>query len=165
MTNSNNTMPPGTPPLGNTQGCAAIGDLLSGYVDHELTQQQAQRVQVHLHTCESCRRLHGDLRNMKEQLRQLSYPVSDEEMLANLEKDLFAGSTRNFGWLLLGAGALFASVAGTVAFFAFLAAPDVPILVKLFNGLLVMGGVALFISVVRERMMTYKKDKYRNVKL
>ncbi len=149
----------------NAQQCAAIGDLLSGYVDHELTQQESQRVQVHMDTCAECRRLHGDLKSMKEQLRQLSYPISDEEMLDKLEKDLFASSSRNFGWILLIVGALFAVVAGTIAFFAFLAAPDVPVLVKLFNGLLVVGGLALFISVARERLMTYKKDKYRKVKL
>ena len=160
MTNSEHITPPG-----NGQGCGAIGELLSGYVDHELTQQQSQRVRIHLETCEACRRLHGDLRNMKEQMRQLSYPISDEEMLNKLEQDLFASGTRNFGWILLGLGALFATVAGTVAFFMFLAAPDVPVLVKLFNGLFVIGGLALFVSVVRERLMTYKKDKYRNVKL
>jgi anti-sigma factor RsiW len=160
MPNSNNTSPPGA----NTQ-CAAIGDLLSGYVDRELTQQQSQRVQIHLDTCAACSKLHGDLQNMKEQLRQLSYPISDEEMLAKLENDLFASGSRNLGWILLGAGALFASVAGTVALFMFLAAPGVPVLVKLFNGLLVLGGVALFVSVVRERLVTYRKDKYRNVKL
>lgn len=159
MTNSNDT------PQRSSQGCAAIGDLLSGYVDQELTQQQAQRVRIHLETCEACRRLHGDLVNMKQQLRQLSWPISDEEMLDKLEKDLFAGGTRNLGWILLGLGALFASVAGTVAFFMFLAAPDVPVLVKLFNVLFIVGGVALFVSVVRERLLTYKKDKYRNVKL
>ena len=158
MTSTNDTPP-------RTSQCAAIGDLLSGYVDRELTQQQSQRVQLHLESCAECRRLHGDLKQMKEQLRQLSYPISDEEMLDKLEKDLFASGTRNFGWLLLGIGALFAAVAGTVAFFMFLAAPGVPVLVKLFNGLLVIGGVALFVSVVRERLMTYKKDKYRNVKL
>ncbi|HEY0961688.1 MAG TPA: zf-HC2 domain-containing protein [Pseudomonadales bacterium] len=159
MTDSSTTKP-GTP-----APCAAIGDLLSGYVDQELTQQQAQRVRVHLDTCEACRRLHADLRNMKEQLRQLSWPISDEDMLDKLEKDLFASGARNFGWLLLGIGALCASLAGIVAFFLFLAAPDVPLLVKLFNGLIVVGGLALFVSVVRERLLTYKKDKYRNVKL
>lgn len=148
-----------------TTQCAAIGDLLSGYVDHELTQQQSQRVRIHLDSCESCRRLHADLKAMKEQLRQLSYPLSDEEVLEKLEKDLFASGSRNIGWIFLGIGALFATVAATVAFFMFLAAPDVPVLVKLFNGLLVIGGVALFVSVVRERLLTYKKDKYRNVKL
>jgi anti-sigma factor RsiW len=164
MTNTSNT-PPGTTAPGTRQGCAAIGDLLSGYVDHELTQQQAQRVQIHLDSCAECRKLHGDLKNMKEQLRQLSYPLSDEAMLEKLEKDLVASGTRNLGWVLLVGGALFAIVAGTVAFFVFLAAPDVPIVNKLFSGLLVLGGVALFISVVRERVMTYKKDRYRNVKL
>ncbi len=149
----------------NAQQCAAIGDLLSGYVDHELTQQQSQRVQVHMDTCADCRRLHDDLKSMKEQLRQLSYPISDEEMLDRLEKDLFASGSRNFGWILLIVGALFAIASGTIAFFMFLAAPDVPVLVKLFNGLLVVGGLALFVSVARERLMTYKKDKYRKVKL
>lgn len=159
MTDSSTTRPDTPAP------CAAIGDLLSGYVDQELTQQQEQRVRIHLDTCEACRRLHADLRNMKEQLRQLSWPISDEEMLVKLETDLFASGARNFGWLLLAAGALFAMVAGTVAFFLFLAAPGVPVLVKLFNGLIVIGGLALFVSVVRERLLTYKKDKYRNVKL
>jgi len=163
MTSIDNNTPPRAP-QGSTP-CAAIGDLLSGYVDRELTQQQAQRVQLHLDSCAECRRLHGDLKNMKEQLRQLSYPISDEAMLEKLENDLFASGARNFGWILLGVGALFAVVAGTVAFFMFLAAPDVPVLVKLFNGLFVIGGAALFVSVVRERVMTYKKDKYRNVKL
>ncbi|MDY6981922.1 MAG: zf-HC2 domain-containing protein [Pseudomonadota bacterium] len=157
MTDSTTT--PGSAP------CAAIGDLLSGYVDQELTQQQAQRVRVHLDTCEACRRLHADLRNMKEQLRQLSWPISDEEMLDKLEKDLFASGARNLGWILLAVVALFAVAAGTVTFFLFLAAPDVSPLVKLFNVLLIVGGFALFVSVVRERLLTYKKDKYRNVKL
>lgn len=160
MTNGYTTTPQGTTP-----GCSTIGELLSGYVDRELTQQQSQRVQIHLDTCADCRKLHGDLKHMKEQLRQLSYPISDEEMLEKLEKDLFASGSRNLGWVFLAIGALVAVVAGTVAFLTFLAAPDVPVLVKLFNGLLVIGGAALFVSVVRERLMTYKKDKYRNVKL
>src|SRR5688572_1670030 len=147
MTSTDNGTPPRTPP-GNAQGCAAIGELLSGYVDRELTQQQAQRVQIHLDSCAECRRLQADLRNMKEQLRQLSYPVSDEAMLDKLENDLFASGSRNFGWILLGLSALFATVSGTVAFFAFLAEPGVPVLVKIFNALLVIGGVALFVSVV-----------------
>ncbi len=160
MTNGYTTTPQGTTP-----GCSTIGELLSGYVDRELTQQQSQRVQIHLDTCADCRKLHGDLKHMKEQLRQLSYPISDEEMLEKLEKDLFASGSRNLGWVFLAIGALIAVVAGAVAFLTFLAAPDVPVLVKLFNGLLVIGGAALFVSVVRERLMTYKKDKYRNVKL
>ena len=150
---------------GDKRQCAAIGDLLSGLLDGELTQQQAQRVQNHLDTCADCKRLHADLRNMKEQLRQLSYPVSDEEMLIALEKDLVASSSLTLGWILLMIGAAVAVIAGTIGLFVFFAAPDVPVLVKLFNGLLVFGGLALFISVVRQRVLTYKKDKYRHVKL
>jgi anti-sigma factor RsiW len=145
--------------------CAAIGDLLSGLLDGELTQQQAQRVQIHLDTCAACRRLHADLKNMKQQLRQLSYPVGDEEMLIALEKDLVASGSLTLGWILLALGAAIAVIAGTVGLFTFFAAPGVPVLVKVFNGLLVFGGLALFVSVVRQRLLTYKKDKYRHVKL
>lgn len=149
----------------NTQKCTLIGDLLSGYLDHELTQQQSQQVQVHLDTCGHCRRLHADLKSMKEQMRQLSYPISDEEMLAALENDLVASSSGHIGWTLLIIAASIAVVSGATGLFVFFAAPDVPLLVKLLNGLLILGGLALFISVLRQRLMTYKKDKYRKVKL
>ncbi|MEY4642328.1 MAG: hypothetical protein RLZZ227_2322 [Pseudomonadota bacterium] len=149
----------------DSRQCAAIGEELSGLLDGELTQQQSQRVQVHLDSCEACRRLLADLRNMKQQLRQLSYPVSDEAMLLALEKDLVASGAMTLGWIFLMIGAAVAVVAGTIGLFMFFAAPDVPILVKLFNGLLVLGGIALFVSVARQRLLTYKKDKYRQVKL
>lgn len=150
---------------GNTQQCTAIGDQLSGFLDGELTQQQSQRVQIHLDTCAHCKRLHADLKQMKEQMRQLSYPISDEDMLAALESDLVASSTESIGWTLLVIAAVIAAVSGTVALFLFFAAPDVPGYVKVFNGLFVFGSLSLFLSVLRQRLMTYKKDKYRKVKL
>lgn len=149
----------------NTQQCTAIGELLSGYLDGELTQQQSQRVRIHIDTCAHCKRLHADLKSMKEQMRQLSYPISDEEMLDALEKDLVASGSASVGWTLLIIAAVIAVFSGTTALFLYFAAPGVPVYVKLFNGLLVFGSLALFVSVLRQRLMTYKKDKYRKVKL
>ena len=31
-----------------------VGELLSGYIDGELTQQQAQRVRIHCERCDAC---------------------------------------------------------------------------------------------------------------
>lgn len=149
----------------NTQQCTVIGDLLSGYLDAELTQQLSQKVRLHIETCAHCRSLYTDLKNMKEQMRQLSYPISDEEMLAALENDLVASSSGSIGWTLLILAALIAAASGAVALYLFLAAPDVPVFAKLFNGLVVFGSLGLFVSVLRQRLMTYKKDKYRKVKL
>jgi anti-sigma factor RsiW len=149
----------------NTQQCNTIGDLLSGYLDGELTQQQSQRVRIHIETCAHCKRLHADLKSMKEQMRQLSYPISDEEVLNALENDLVASSSASVGWTLLIIAGVIAAFSGTTALFLFFAEPGVPVYVKLFNGLLVFGSLALFVSVLRQRLMTYKKDKYRKVKL
>jgi anti-sigma factor RsiW len=147
------------------KNCDAIGAQLSGYLDSELTQQETQRVRVHMETCAHCQRIHAELRHVKEQMKQLSYPASDEEVLKAIEQDFVASTSQGLGWWLLGIGALLGAAISAIAFFIFLSDPGVPALVKLFNALLVFGGLSLFVSVARQRLLTYKKDKYRNIKL
>ena len=135
---------------------------ISGYLDDELTQQESQKVRLHIESCTHCRKLHDELVSLRENMQQLSYPVSDEEMLDILERDLTAKTARSFGWV-------FVIIAGVVLFFiglyGFLAAPGMPTIVKILYGLFWLGGLSLFASVARQRIMTYKNDKYRKVKL
>lgn len=142
--------------------CADIEELLSGYADNELMQQDAQKVRVHLDGCAHCRQLHADLLSLKSQMKQLSYPASDEEVLAALETDYLARGTRLLGWGLLVPGALL--VIG-IAVFGFFMNPEVPWIVRFFYGLFMLGGFGLFVSVLRQRLLIYKTDRYRKVKL
>jgi uncharacterized integral membrane protein len=149
----------------DTNTCDQIEVLLSGYLDGELTQQEAQRVRVHLDTCAHCRQLHKDLTGLKAQMKHLSYPKSDEEILQAIETDLVASTGMGVGWVLLILGLLVAAGVGAYGLYLFFAAPDVPLGVRIFYGLFIIGALALFIAVLRQRLITYKHDKYKKVKL
>lgn len=144
------------------QSCAAIGELLTGYLDNELTQQSSQRVRLHLESCSTCRKLHQDLAAVQMQMRQLSYPKDDEALLDAIENDFAARASAGLGWVLLLSG--LAIIAGA-ALFGFFNSPDVPGFVRLFYALFMLGGIALFGSVLRQRLLGYKHDRYRKVKL
>ena len=93
---------------------------------------------------------------------QLSYPASDEEMLSRIENDLSAKSFAWIGWSIL----IVALVALCgFALFKFFVVAAVPLLMRLFYGVLILGGLLLFASVLRQRLITYKNDKYKKVKL
>jgi anti-sigma factor RsiW len=142
--------------------CINVEPMISGFLDNELTQQEQQKVQNHIDSCESCAQEFKELQALKQQMAALEYPTTDSAVLEQLEQDLLSNSSQKLGWSLLAAGWLGLTIFGLCMFFL---SDDVPLLLRLFYGLMVVGGLSLFISVLRQRLITYKKDKYRKVKL
>ena len=142
--------------------CKHVEPLVSGYLDRELTQQESQQVRIHLETCDSCQALYSDLRQLKEKTGGLDWPLADTAQLAAMENDLFSRGAQASGWLLMALGALLL-VAFTV--YDYLSAPDVPGILKLCLVAFHLGLAVLFVMVLRQRLMTYRNDKYMNVKL
>lgn len=142
--------------------CKQAEVLISGYLDNELTQQDAQQVRVHLDNCEACRTIFHELKQLKAQMGQLVYPQTDLEQLEVMEQDLVSRAGEWSGWLLILFGALLAFGYGVYKFFT---APDMPPLALLIHGAMTLGGFVLFLTVLRQRLMTYRNDKYRKVKL
>lgn len=142
--------------------CKHVEPLVSGYLDRELTQQESQQVRVHLETCDHCQALYRDLKALKEKTGGLSWPVSDTARLAAMENDLLSRGAQVSGWLLLALGAL-VLLAFTV--YEYLSAPDVSGILKAGFAAIHLGLAVLFIMVLRQRLASYRNDKYRNVKL
>jgi hypothetical protein len=70
--------------------------------------------------------------------------------------------TRGIGWLLLIGG--FLAVAG-IGIYEFLIDPSVGWLAKLLIAVIYCGFAALFISVLRQRLIERKSDKYKDVEI
>ena len=71
-------------------------------------------------------------------------------------------ATRSIGWLLIIAGIL--AIAG-VSLYAFIIEPGMPIWMKLIL-VAIYGGLALLLfSVVRQRLIERKTDKYKDVEI
>ena len=77
-------------------------------------------------------------------------------------KDNLVRSTSNVGWLLLIGGIV---IGGGVAIFEWVYTPDVPLLVKLVVGAIYLGLALLLLSVLRQRLIERKTDKYKDVEI
>ena len=139
-----------------------VEELLSGYVDNELTQQQRQRVEVHCADCSECRGTLDDLMALRKRVEQSGLSdTSADTWRENMSDDLVQTS-RNIGWLLFIGGILLAVGVGVVTF---LASSDVGTFEKVIVSAIYLGLGALFFSVLRQRLIERKTDKYEDVEI
>lgn len=141
--------------------CDKTQELISGYIDHELNQQDRQRVRVHIESCHQCRAVYDDLLAIKQEMGNLQYPECEEAQLDKIIKEPVAKGMALVGWIIL--------IIGFVGFmvwqlFTFYTEPSVPFWVKAGVFLIEAGVLLLLGSVLRQRIIALKTDKYKNVK-
>ena len=139
-----------------------IGERLSGYIDGELTQQERQRVVLHCEQCEPCRRNLEELRVLRQRIGDTRLSVIGEDKWRETMKDSTVQISLGIGWLLFIAGLLMAFGAGLVAF---VADSGMSIWEKIMV-FAIYGGLALLLfSVLRQRLIERKSDKYKDVEI
>ena len=141
---------------------AHVGELLSGYLDGELTQQIRQRVEIHLDACAACRDTLQDLEALRLRMGGAKLAGYDSDRWREHLGDLTERMTRGIGWLLfLGALVLM----GGVGVYEFLTDPKVEMFWKVLISAFYLGLGALFVSVLRQRLVEQKTDKYKDVEI
>jgi anti-sigma factor RsiW len=139
-----------------------VGEWLSGFVDGELTQQQRQWVEVHCRDCAECRRDLDELRALRERLGKARLSEMGEDRWREEMNDSTVTTTRTLGWLLFVVGAL---AIGAWVVFAFLSDPGVGLGIKAMFVAFYGGLAVLLISVLRQRLIEHKTDKYKDVEI
>ncbi len=134
-------------------------DLISGYLDNELTQGLEQRVRIHLEDCEVCRRIHEEMKQMREVSMNTQFKEPDNDQWGELPKTPASSFFRRIGWLFFLAWAVL--IAG-YTIYEIATGPE-----DLFGKLLFFGGISgfllLFLSVLIDRLKTLKNDPYRRI--
>ena len=139
-----------------------VGDRLSGYLDGELTQQQRQKVDLHLEQCPQCSKLLVDLQELRGRMHgaRLS-PMGADQWRENMDEPGVQLS-KGIGWVLLIGAVL---VLFTIVVFHFLADDSISGFMKFLVSAFYLGWAALFISVLRQRLIERKTDKYKDVEI
>ena len=139
-----------------------VGELLSGYLDGELTQQERQRVQLHCEQCASCRGELEQIRVVRERVGSARLSDLGEDKWRETMDDTTVKATRGAGWLIFIGGALLALGVGVVEFIRSTSmSPTERIIIgSVYGGLLL-----LFVSVLRQRLVERKSDKYKDVEI
>lgn len=139
-----------------------VAELLSGYVDGELTQQQRQRIDVHCASCTDCANDLRELQELRESLVNARLSNRNQDVWREMMDDTTVKTSRGIGWLLLAGGVL--ACLG-IAVFAFLFSSSASLVEKLIASAIYGGLALLFYSVLRQRLIERKTDKYKDVEI
>ena len=133
--------------------------LLTGYLDGVLTQADDQRVRLHLEECAVCRRLIDEMRETREVTMTTRFELPADDQWDERPRGLASGLSFGLGWLLL-----LLWLTGMLGLLVgHLGSAEMPLLEKL----LLFGGLSaaamLFLSVLIDRLKTWRNDPYRRV--
>lgn len=144
--------------------CDKIRELLAGYQDGELDAEQLEMVQAHLKDCSVCREELAQLNKVKEVTAKVKFNDLPLEVWEGYWQNLYRRLERGLGWIFLSIGAIVMAIVG--AFYLvndFFLDPAVGIFSKIGVGGLIIGGIILLVSVLRERIFAYNRERYREV--
>ena len=148
--------------MNKSNHCQHIEILISGYLDDELTQQDSQKVAVHLAQCQACQNTYQELKALQDAVGKTSYAEMEQDKLHSLVNDLTSRRIEGLAWFSISAALVILVVFTSYHFWL---DSSTPLYIKLAVSLLWGGGIGLFVSVLRQRWISKKDDKYRKVKL
>lgn len=135
--------------------------LVSGYLDGELTQGDAQRVRLHLEDCARCSQMSSEMRILKDATMTTEFRVPEDTQWDETPRGAASRIFHSFGWLLVIAWAV-----GLGAYLVWQIATDSESVQ--FEALIGFGLVLAFtlivLSTLIDRLKTRKTDPYRKVK-
>jgi predicted anti-sigma-YlaC factor YlaD len=141
--------------------CDEFNRLASGYLDGELSEDQRRAFEAHLDACDRCRRDLADLRNLAEDLDMMQFKEPGDEELARYWSGVYNRMERGVGWILLSVGAILTLCYGAFKVIeSLIRDPTVSVLLKVGVCALIAGVVVLFVSLLRERLVVHKVDRY-----
>lgn len=146
------------------EACDTVDELLSGYLDGELTQRDRQRVDLHLANSARYRARLRELEALRASVGRLRRDMDpeDRERWRKVMDNAFERTASGIGWLLV-IGGVFVLV-GYAGYEFLLAEVEQPV-VKWALGALYLGLAVLLLSVLRQRLKARKTDKYKDVEV
>ena len=141
-----------------------VGEKLSGFIDGELTQQDFQQVRLHVDSCSTCAAEMNEILAMRERLGTARLSDRDHDVWRETMDNTTVKTTRGIGWLLLIGGVLLGVGLGV---YEIVTSPSstISLTEKLVVGGIYGGMLLIFISVLRQRLIERKTDRYKDVEI
>jgi len=145
--------------------CDIFKPLLMGYLDDELTALEVSRVEQHLLDCRDCTEELDEFKKLKDVTRNMRVVMPGDKYWDAYWSNIYNRLERRVGWILTWVGTIILSAYVfwriiDEALFNF----KLPLLVRVGLLVLIIGFCTLVVSVIRERLSLYKKDKYERIK-
>lgn len=138
--------------------------LLMAAIDHELSSEDEREFKRYLAIFPDCQREWEEYQKLKEATMQLKFTQPSEEMWDRYWLNVYNRIERGLGWILTSIGAMIVLFYGAYkAIESILADAQLEWFMKAGILALLGGLVILLVSVLREKLMIRKTDKYKEI--
>ncbi len=145
--------------------CQDYKEMMMGYLDNELPEEQKRTFEEHLATCRQCADELKEFRKLKQITEAVTLAEPEERIWQQYWASIYNRIERTLGWILLSvAGIGLAGYGGFKAIEDIIRDPAVGVILKVALLALIAGVAILFVSVLRERLYFWGKDRYRHIR-
>ncbi|MBM4028817.1 MAG: hypothetical protein FJ280_25995 [Planctomycetes bacterium] len=145
--------------------CQDHKDLMMAYLDNELNDQQRRAFEAHLASCSECTKEMGEFQRLKHMTDSMTLVEPEDRVWEQYWNNLYNRMERRAGWVLSSVAAIVLSIYfGFELIETIVTDPAVGVLMKAGLLALLAGLAILFVSVLRERVYFWSRDRYRDVR-
>jgi ABC-type bacteriocin/lantibiotic exporter with double-glycine peptidase domain len=138
--------------------------LMEKYFDGKLTKEESSKFDEQLNSNKEYRLEFEEQKRIKEVFKKMKLKNPSAELWDGYWEKTYNRVERGLGWLAIFVGALILLGFASVEFVNQLYADNsTPILIRIGVVSLVFGLLVLLFSVIREKLFTYKSDKYKEI--
>lgn len=139
--------------------------LMEKYFENELNESEQIYFDKLLSSNQEFKREFEEQKKMKEVFRKMKFINPSDKLWDGYWEKSYNRTERGLGWLAVFLGLLILIGFASVEFVNQLYADNsTPVIIKIGTVSLVFGLLVLLFSVLREKLFTYKNDKYKGIK-
>ncbi|NQT04344.1 MAG: zf-HC2 domain-containing protein [Planctomycetes bacterium] len=145
--------------------CHDYKDLMMGYLDNELNNEQKHQFEEHLTGCSECKAELKEFRKLKAITDEVTLVEPEDKIWQDYWGGVYNRIERSIGWIVFSVSAILLVIYGGFKLIEeIITDATVGILLKAGLLVLIAGLAILLVSVSRERLHFWQKDRYRNVR-
>jgi predicted anti-sigma-YlaC factor YlaD len=145
--------------------CEDYKDLMMGYLDNELTQEQRRKFEEHLAEHAECAAEFEQFKKLKEITDDVTLVEPEDRIWQQYWGSIYNRIERGIGWTLFSVATICLIIYGGFKLIEeIIQDPTIGFLLKAGLLALVAGLSIMFVSVLRERLYFWKKDRYKDVR-
>ncbi len=145
--------------------CHNYKDLMMGYLDNELTDEQKKQFEEHLSGCPECAGELEEFRKLKAITDEVTLVEPEDRIWQDYWNSVYNRIERSVGWIVFSVAAILLTIYGGFKLIEdIIKDATVGMLLKVGLLALIAGLAILFVSVLRERLHFWQKDRYKDVR-
>jgi predicted anti-sigma-YlaC factor YlaD len=145
--------------------CQNFKEMMMAYLDNELDQNQRQILEQHLQTCSDCSKEMAEFKKLKQITDNVTLVEPEDRIWEQYWGGVYNRIERGLGWIIFSVAAILLTIYGGFKLIEELITdPTVGLLLKVTIVFFIIGLAILFVSVLRERIYFWSKDRYKDVR-